>query len=54
MEFTIVDYKFELQTELDQRTQQPAENLKHFVDVIAEYYDRIAEPVSDAEKVERV
>ncbi|KAH7936743.1 hypothetical protein HPB49_003645 [Dermacentor silvarum] len=53
-EFTTVDYKFKLKAELDRRTQHPAETLKQLIHVIAEYYDRIAEPASDAEKVERV
>ncbi|KAH7986602.1 hypothetical protein HPB49_025888 [Dermacentor silvarum] len=53
-EFTTVDYKFKLKAELDQVAQHPAKNLKQFIHVIAEYFDSIAEPVSDAEKVERV
>ncbi|KAH7936746.1 hypothetical protein HPB49_003648 [Dermacentor silvarum] len=53
-EFTAVDYKFKLEAELDRHTRHPAENLKQFIHVIAEYYDHIAEPVSDAKKVECV
>lgn len=53
-EFAGVDYKAKLKAELDQRTQHPAENLKRFIHVIAEYYDRIGESVPEADKVERV
>lgn len=53
-EFTPVDHTFQLKRELEQRTQHPAENLRQFIHTIAEFYDRIGEPVSDAEKVERV
>lgn len=53
-EFTTVDHKDRLKAELEQRTQHPAENLKEFIHVISEFYDRIGEPVSDAEKVSRV
>lgn len=53
-EFAGVDYKSKLKAELDQRTQHPSENLKRFIHVIAEYYDRIGESVPEADKVERV
>lgn len=53
-EFASVDYKHRLKEELERRTQHPQENLKHFIHVIAEFYDRIGEPVPDHEKVLRV
>ncbi|KAM7285424.1 NF-kappa-B essential modulator-like [Ixodes scapularis] len=53
-EFASVDYKHRLKEELDRRTQHPQENLHHFIHVIAEFYDRIGETVSDEEKVRRV
>lgn len=53
-EFASVDYKHRLKEELDRRTQHPQENLRHFIHVIAEFYDRIGETVSDEEKVRRV
>ncbi|KAM7289987.1 hypothetical protein ISCGN_030115, partial [Ixodes scapularis] len=52
--FASVDYKHRLKEELEHRTQHPQENLSHFVHVIAEYFDRIGETVSDADKVARV
>ncbi|CAN7999996.1 unnamed protein product [Ixodes hexagonus] len=53
-EFASVDYKHRLKEELDRRTQHPQENLRHFIHVIAEFYDRIGETVSDEEEVRRV
>ncbi|CAN7995932.1 unnamed protein product [Ixodes pacificus] len=53
-EFASVDYKHRLKEELDRRTQHPQEILRHFIHVIAEFYDRIGETVSDEEKVRRV
>ncbi|KAG0423075.1 hypothetical protein HPB47_001128 [Ixodes persulcatus] len=53
-EFAPVDEKKRLKEELRLRTQHPEENLKQFIYVIASYYDRIGDDVTEAEKVERV
>ncbi|KAM7286310.1 hypothetical protein ISCGN_033194 [Ixodes scapularis] len=53
-QFAPVDKKKRLKEELRKRTQHPEENLKQFIYVISSYYDRIGEPVTDAQKVERV
>ncbi|KAG0440911.1 hypothetical protein HPB47_016112 [Ixodes persulcatus] len=53
-QFAPVDKKKRLKGELRKRTQHPEENLKQFIYVISSYYDRIGEPVTDAQKVERV
>ncbi|KAG0422894.1 hypothetical protein HPB47_001305 [Ixodes persulcatus] len=53
-QFAPVDKKKRLKEELRKRTQHPDENLKQFIYVISSYYDRIGEPVTDAQKVERV
>ncbi|KAG0426063.1 hypothetical protein HPB47_026808 [Ixodes persulcatus] len=53
-QFALVDKKKRLKEELRKRTQHPEENLKQFIYVISSYYDRIGEPVTDAQKVESV
>ncbi|KAK8782322.1 hypothetical protein V5799_016338 [Amblyomma americanum] len=53
-EFAADDYREKLRAEQAERTQHSAENLKQFIHAIAEYYDRIGEPVTDAEEVDRV
>ena len=53
-EFASIDSKRRLKEELEQRTQHPEENLKEFIYVISAYYDRIGEPVTEEEKVQRV
>ncbi|MDD9362562.1 MAG: hypothetical protein PV344_06540, partial [Anaplasma sp.] len=53
-EFAPIDFKKRLKEELSVRTQHPEENLKQFIYAIAEYYERLGEKVTDAEKVNRV
>lgn len=53
-EFAPIDVKKRLKEELRRRTQHPEENLKQFIYVIAAYYQRLGEPVTDVEKVNRV
>ncbi|KAH8039547.1 hypothetical protein HPB51_007449 [Rhipicephalus microplus] len=53
-EFSSIDAKRRLKAELEQRTQHPEEDLKKIIYVIATFYERIGEEVSEAEKVQRV
>ncbi|XP_040069975.1 uncharacterized protein LOC120842853 [Ixodes scapularis] len=53
-QFAPVDKKKRLKEELRKRTQHAEENLKQFIYVISSYYDRISDPVTDAQKVESV
>lgn len=53
-EFASADEKKRLKEELEARTQHPEENLKEFIYVISEFYDRIGEEVADDVKVDRV
>ncbi|KAG0411938.1 hypothetical protein HPB47_010934 [Ixodes persulcatus] len=48
--FAPVDEKKRLKEELRLRTQHPEENLKQFIYVIASYYDRIGDDVTEAER----
>ncbi|KAL3189925.1 hypothetical protein MRX96_020264 [Rhipicephalus microplus] len=52
--FASADEKKRLKEELEARTQHPEENLKEFIYVISELYDRIGEKVADDVKVDRV
>ncbi|KAL3183329.1 hypothetical protein MRX96_000304 [Rhipicephalus microplus] len=52
-EFALADEKKRLTEELEARTQHPEENLKEFVYVISEFYDRIREEVADDVKIDR-
>jgi hypothetical protein len=53
-EFGAVNYRELLKRELDSRTQHPAEPLSAFIQIIASYYDKINEEVTEEEKIERV
>ncbi|KAG0422757.1 hypothetical protein HPB47_001450 [Ixodes persulcatus] len=51
-EFAPIDGKRRLKEELKLRMQHPHKNLKQFIYVISEYFDRIGDDVPDIKKVE--
>lgn len=53
-EFPPFDLKRRLKEELRRCTQHPEEYLKQFIYVIASFYERLGEPVTDSEKVNRL
>ncbi|KAH8035042.1 hypothetical protein HPB51_004283 [Rhipicephalus microplus] len=53
-EFASADEKKRPKDELEARTQHHEENLKEFIYVISELYDRIREEVANGVKVDRV
>jgi hypothetical protein len=52
--FGLPDLSRRLRQELDARTQHPEEDLGSFVRTIREYYDRIQNPYTEQEVIERV